>query len=102
MNTLKEKIVDKLEIMPEIDLQEILDFVDFLAWRKMTRSQSLSSDEEVLNWQQEQEKEEDELVHYVGGLLVVKSPSKETRINQDLDRYVNDVREERLRRLTSW
>ncbi|MGL4376825.1 MAG: hypothetical protein ACRCT1_10340 [Microcoleaceae cyanobacterium] len=99
MNTLKEKIVDKLEIMPEIDLQEILDFVDFLAWRKMNSSKSLSSDE-VLNWPQE--KEEDELVHYVGGVLVLKSPSKETRINQDLDTSVNDVREERLRRLASW
>jgi hypothetical protein len=102
MNTLKEKIVDKLEIIPEIDLQEILDFVDFLAWRKMTRSKSLSSDEEVLNWQQEPEKEEDELVHYVDGVLVVKSPSKETRINPDLDTSVNEVREERLRRLASW
>lgn len=99
MNTLKEKIVDKLEIMPEIDLQEILDFVDFLAWRKMNSSKSLSSDE-VLNWPQE--KEEDELVHYVGAVLVVKSPSKETTINQDLDTSVNDLREERLRRLTSW
>lgn len=99
MNTLKEKIVDKLEIMPEIDLQQILDFVDFLAWRKMNCSKSLSSDE-VLNWPEE--KEEDELVHYVGGVLVVKSPSKETRINQDLDTSVNDVREERLRRLASW
>jgi Uma2 family endonuclease len=99
MNTLKEKIVDKLEIMPEIDLQEILDFVEFLAWRKMNSSKSLSSDE-VLNWPQE--KEEDELVHYVDGVLVVKSPSKETRINQDLETSVNDVREERLRRLASW
>ena len=102
MNTLQEKIVEKLAIIPDIDLQEILDFVDFLAWRKMTRSKSLSSDEEGLNWQQEPEKEEDDLVHHVDGVLVVKSPSKATRINKDLDTLVNDVREERLRRLTSW
>lgn len=40
MDSLKEKIVEKLQNLPESALQEVLDFVDFLAWRKANREES--------------------------------------------------------------
>jgi hypothetical protein len=43
MDSLKEKIAEKLEHLPETALQEVLDFVDFLAWRKTNRQESSSS-----------------------------------------------------------
>jgi hypothetical protein len=43
MDSLIEKIVEKLQRLPEPALQEVVDFVDFLAWRRMNReSPSLS------------------------------------------------------------
>lgn len=35
MGSLREKIVQKLEDLSETSLEEVLDFVDFLAWRQM-------------------------------------------------------------------
>lgn len=43
MNSLKQKIVEKLEFLPETALQEVLNFVDFLEWRKVTRKESEKS-----------------------------------------------------------
>jgi hypothetical protein len=43
MDSLKAKIVEKLERLPENVLQEVLDFVDFLEWRKVNRQETSSS-----------------------------------------------------------
>lgn len=40
MDSLKEKIVEKLESLPEMALQEVLDFLDFVVWRNQTRENS--------------------------------------------------------------
>lgn len=37
MDSLKQKIVEKLEHLPVTALQEVLNFVDFLEWRKTNR-----------------------------------------------------------------
>jgi len=41
MDSLKEKILGKLEHLSETALQEILDFVDFLEWRLNCKAPSL-------------------------------------------------------------
>ena len=33
MNALKENIIEKLDRLPDPTLQEVMDFVNFLAWR---------------------------------------------------------------------
>ncbi len=43
MDSVKQKIVDKLERLPDSTLQEILNFVDFLEWRKGTGEDFFSS-----------------------------------------------------------
>lgn len=40
MDSLKEKILEKLERLPENAQQEVLDFVQFLEWRKENRQES--------------------------------------------------------------
>jgi hypothetical protein len=40
MDSLKEKIVEKLESLPEIALQEVLEFLDFVVWRNRNRENS--------------------------------------------------------------
>jgi len=40
MDSLKEKILKKLERLPENAQQEVLDFVQFLEWRKENRQES--------------------------------------------------------------
>lgn len=40
MDSLKEKILEKLERLPENAQQEVLDFVEFLVWRKEDRQES--------------------------------------------------------------
>jgi Protein of unknown function (DUF2281) len=40
MESVKEKIVDKLESLPEQALQEVLTFVDFVAWRHQAEDSS--------------------------------------------------------------
>lgn len=43
MDSLKQKIVEKLEYLPETALEEVLNFVDFLEWRKTKVTQPLTS-----------------------------------------------------------
>lgn len=43
MDSLKQKIIDKLEHLPETALQEVINFVDFLEWRKTNSEQPLTS-----------------------------------------------------------
>ncbi len=40
MDSLKEKILEKLERLPENAQQEVLDFVEFLEWRKENSQES--------------------------------------------------------------
>ena len=40
MDSLKEKILEKLERLPKNAQQEVLDFVEFLEWRKEKRQES--------------------------------------------------------------
>lgn len=40
MDCLKEKILEKLEHLPENAQQEVLDFLQFLEWRKENRQES--------------------------------------------------------------
>jgi hypothetical protein len=94
MDSLKEKIVEKLQSVPESALQEVLDFIDFVVWRKMTR-------EEPYNWQSG-EIDEDCLVEYVGGVLVVQAASRQAEGQENWMTAVHDLREERLKKLTSW
>jgi len=42
MESVKEKIVDKLEFLPEQALQEVLTFVDFIAWRSRHQAEDIS------------------------------------------------------------
>ncbi|OCQ98495.1 hypothetical protein BCD67_08005 [Oscillatoriales cyanobacterium USR001] len=42
MESVKEKIVDKLESLPEQALQEVLIFVDFVAWRSHHQAEDSS------------------------------------------------------------
>lgn len=43
MDSLIEKIVEKLQRLPEPALQEIIDFVDFLTWQRINRESPSSS-----------------------------------------------------------
>ncbi|MBD2771001.1 DUF2281 domain-containing protein [Iningainema tapete] len=94
MHSLKEKIVEKLERLPENALQEVLDFVDSLEWQKATQAQH----EE---WQLK-EIEESCPVKYVGGVLVVQAQSRKTQAQENLNTVVYDLREERIRKFTTW
>ncbi|MBD2648420.1 DUF2281 domain-containing protein [Nostoc linckia] len=53
MDSLKEKILEKLEHLPENAQQEVLDFVEFLEWRKENRQESqlsVLSEESDAGW----------------------------------------------------
>ncbi|GAA6622507.1 hypothetical protein [Scytonema sp. NUACC26] len=43
MDSIKAKIVEKLEHFPETTLQEVLDFVDFLEYRKVNNQETYLS-----------------------------------------------------------
>ena len=41
MVPLKEKIVEKLDLLPEANLHEVLNFVEFLTWRSTAQDEPL-------------------------------------------------------------
>jgi len=41
VGALKEDILKRLDTLPDSSLQEVLDFVDFLAWKRAARETSL-------------------------------------------------------------
>lgn len=43
MDSLKDKILDKLQDLPEPSLREVLSFVDFITWRSTTDESPLLS-----------------------------------------------------------
>jgi len=67
---LQEKIVKKLKNFSEIELQEILNFADFLLWQR--RQQEVASPPDETGNSQPANMDEECEVHYVGGVLVVK------------------------------
>jgi hypothetical protein len=99
MDSLKQKIVEKLEHLPEPTLMQVLEFIDFLSWRRNNREESsLSITDNNLG----EELGEKCPVEYVGGVLVVQAASSQAEGQTELGTVVHDLREERLRKLASW
>lgn len=73
---LKEKLVEKLKNFSEIELQEILNFADFLLWQR--KQQKIASPLDETGNSQPANMDEECEVHYVGGVLVVKASSIKT------------------------
>ncbi len=111
MDSLKQKIVEKLEHLPVTELQEVLNFVDFLWWRKTNVVDNLGEEHdeawlesdvsnegsyEPEDWQPG-EIGEGCPVENVGGVLVVKAQGA-----KNLETAVQELREERIREISSW
>ncbi|MEG4012591.1 MULTISPECIES: hypothetical protein [unclassified Microcoleus] len=94
MIPLKEKLVEKLKNFSEMELQEILNFADFLLWQRRKQEVASPPDEtgntEPANMDQESE------VHYVRGVLVVKASSIKNQELINWDTIIPDMREERI------
>lgn len=87
MNSLRKSIQSKLEQMSERELEIILEFVNFITWKKQNQVQSSNSIET---------KTEDCLVENVGGVLVVKATSNQAKSLTSWETAIEDLREERL------
>ncbi|MEG4799983.1 hypothetical protein QUB63_07855 [Microcoleus sp. ARI1-B5] len=94
MIPLTEKIVDKLKNFSKIELQEILNFADFLLGQRR-QQESASPPDETGNSQPANIDEECD-VHYVGGVLVVKASSIKNQELINWDTIIPDRREERI------
>jgi hypothetical protein len=68
---IQEQIVDKLKNFSEIELQEILNFADFLLWQR--RKQEVASPLDETGNSEPANMDEECEVHYVRGVLVVKA-----------------------------
>lgn len=96
---LKTKIAEKLELLPESELQTVLSFVDYLAWRIIDRVQiepttqidSQPAKEDIVDYQLES----------VCGVLVLKA-AIEPANQQILNAALQDSREARINQLMSW
>jgi hypothetical protein len=89
---LQEQIVDKLKNFSEIELQQILNFADFLLWQR--RKQEVASPpDETVNSKPANMDEECE-VHYVGGVLVVKASLIKNQERINWDTIIPDMRED--------
>lgn len=100
MDSLKQKIVEKLEHLPVTALQEVLNYVDFLEWQKTDRKPQLTS--VVNNLEKERGETWEKIgadcpVEYTGGVLVVKAQGA-----KNLETAVQELREERIEEITSW
>lgn len=95
MTYLKQKITENLELLPEVELQEVLDFVDFLLWRNSQLKETILPDK---NSNEESSDIDDSPVHYVEGVLVVKAALKEEKAEVDWENIVQEMREERIRK----
>lgn len=89
---IQEQIVDKLKNFSEMELQEILNFADFLLWQRRQQEVASPPDEtgnnEPVNMDEECE------VHYVGGVLVVKASLIKNQELINWDRIIPDMRED--------
>ncbi|MEH1951596.1 MAG: DUF2281 domain-containing protein [Nostoc sp.] len=109
MDSFKEKILEKLEHLPKNGQQEVLDFVEFLEWRKENRQESqlfVVSEEsdagwletglsnlgsyEPYNWQLG-ELDKGLPVKYIEGALIIQPEG-----SKKWETVVHDLREERI------
>lgn len=95
MTYLKQKITENLDLLPEVELQEVLDFVDFLLWRNSKRNETVLPKN---NSNLESSDIDDSPVHYVDGVLVVKATSREKKAEVHWENIVQEMREERIRK----
>lgn len=91
---IQEKIVDKMKNFSEIELQEILNFADFLLWQR--RKQEVASPPDETGNSEPSNMDEECEVHYVGGVLVVKASLIKTEEVINWDTIIYDMREERI------
>jgi hypothetical protein len=94
---LKKKLVEKLKNFSEIELQEILNFADFLLWQR--RKQEVASPPDETGNSQPANMDEECDVHYVGGILVVKASSIKNEKVINWDTIISDMREARIGKL---
>lgn len=94
MMSIQEKIVDQLKSFSEIELQEILKFADFLLWQR--RKQEVASPSDETGNSESENIGEEALVHYVGGVLVVKAALSQTEKMMNWNTIVNEMRAERM------
>jgi len=89
---LQEQIVDKLKNFSEIELQQILNFTDFLLWQR--RKQEVASPPDETGNSQPANMDEECEVHDVGGVLVVKASSINYKELINWDTIIPDMRED--------
>ncbi|MEG4172000.1 MULTISPECIES: hypothetical protein [unclassified Microcoleus] len=94
MIPIQEQIVDQLKNFSEVELQEILNFADFLLWQP--RKQQVASPPDETGNSQPANMDEECEVHYVGGVLVVKASSIKNQGLINWDRIIPDIRGERI------
>ena len=88
MGQVKQKILDKIETLGEPELEELLNYADFLVWRK-TESEKVE--------EQSLESSDRCPVEYVGDVLVVKAQGA-----TNIEAVLEEIREERIRELSGW
>jgi hypothetical protein len=93
--SLKSRIVEQLEFLPDKELQILVNFVDFLLWR-VTRNPATESSSESLS-----ETNDDSQLDLVGDVLVLKV-AKNPVDPQTLETAVQQSRADRIQHLSSW
>ena len=96
MRHIQEQIVDKQKNFSEIELQQILNFADFLLWQR--RKQEIASPPDETGTSQPANMDEECDVHYVGGVLVVKASLIKNQELSNWDKIIYERREERIRK----
>ncbi|TAE69838.1 MAG: hypothetical protein EAZ39_15250 [Oscillatoriales cyanobacterium] len=91
---IQAKIVEKLKNFSEIELQEILNFADFLLWQR--RNQEVVSPPDETGNSEPANMDEECEVYYVGGVLVVKASSIKNQELINWDTIIPHMREERI------
>lgn len=91
---IQAKIVDKLKNFSEMELQEILNFADFLLWQR--RNQEVASPPDETGNSEPANTDEECQVHYIRGVLVVKASSIKNQKLINWDTIIPDMREERI------
>lgn len=98
-DSLKTKIAAKLELLPESELQTVLSFVDYLAWRIVHHVQIEPTTQ--IDSQPAKEDIVDSQLELVGGVLVLKAAIEPVN-QQILNAALQDAREARISQLMSW
>jgi len=93
--SLKSRIVEQLEFLPDGELQILVNFVDFLLWR-VTRKPLTESSSESFS-----ETNDDSQLDLVGEVLVLKAAENPVD-PQTLETIMQRLREDRIQHLSSW